>query len=312
MREQCNRCQADKPPEEQLWSCALCQNANADSASVCVMCEYPRDPDDLENLKQELGGSPDAYQPPQRSAGPPVAGANGNWACPGCNNVNFAVREACNRCQAPKPYEGAPSGGGGKGPRLVQLVTGGGKGSHGGPAAGVDGNWACPQCQNVNFAVRDACNRCQAPKATARAGQANWGVVVQPPPQGQWAAARPVAPMESAWGPPLLVNGNWQCPDCQNINFAVRSACNRCQAPRQVQAMPSYQPPQKGQGKGGPVAGVDGNWACPKCNNVNFAMREACNRCQEEKPAVPISDEELFAQLSQPADDPSAKRPRLY
>jgi hypothetical protein len=40
---------------------------------------------------------------------------------------------------------------------------------------------------------------------------------------------------------------------------------------------PAYQQPQamKGGGKSGagPVAGVDGNWACQTCQNVNFAVR---------------------------------------
>lgn len=47
---------------------------------------------------------------------------DGDWACPGCNNVNFARRDKCNRCGMGKPsggdtlhgggYSSAPSGGG--------------------------------------------------------------------------------------------------------------------------------------------------------------------------------------------------------
>ena len=28
---------------------------------------------------------------------------NNDWTCPQCNNSNFAFRDACNRCQAPRP-----------------------------------------------------------------------------------------------------------------------------------------------------------------------------------------------------------------
>jgi len=48
---------------------------------------------------------------------------------------------------------------------------------------------------------------------------------------------------------------------------------------------------------GRPVAGVDGNWACPECQNVNFAQRDACNRCQVPKP--PDDGADLTAALSQ-------------
>ena len=31
-------------------------------------------------------------------------------------------------------------------------------------ATGVDGNWRCPSCSNINFGSRDNCNRCRFPK----------------------------------------------------------------------------------------------------------------------------------------------------
>lgn len=97
----------------------------------------------------------------------------------------------------------------------------------------------------------------------------------------------------SPGGPPIAgVDGNWKCNMCGNVNFAIREACNRCQAPRSAAEAPTFGAPAfggctgggKGKGKGPPVAGVDGNWACPGCGNVNFAMREFCNRCQAPKP----------------------------
>ena len=43
-------------------------------------------------------------------------GAN-DWTCPECNNSNFAFRNACNRCQAPRP------GGGGGGNAAAETTT---------------------------------------------------------------------------------------------------------------------------------------------------------------------------------------------
>lgn len=324
------------------WACPHCQNVNFAVRDACNRCQAPK-PGAFDAPKR---AAPPAWAPPQQAPGGkggPVAGVDGNWVCIHCQNVNFAVRHACNRCQAPKPVQVAPhkgkggsyshdtlmwtgggppvtaTGAGFKGGRVVmpppmasyhqppayqqpQAMKGGGK-SGAGPVAGVDGNWQCQSCQNVNFAVRSVCNRCQAPKAPS------------PPPAGKGGA--PVAG----------VDGNWECPQCRNVNFAVRSVCNRCQAPQPwtevyqpYQPAPqAYQPPHKGGKKGGntggaPVAGVDGNWACLRCNNVNFAVREACNRCQEPKPpSGDISDADLIAQLSQPAnEEPAAKRSRLY
>ncbi len=38
-----------------------------------------------------------------------------------------------------------------------------------------DGDWTCPKCQNHNFAWRDNCNRCEAPKAAGGGGDRRGG-----------------------------------------------------------------------------------------------------------------------------------------
>merc|ERR1712070_299748 len=82
--------------------------------------------------------SPDFSEmpPAKRPGGAPVAGEDGNWQCPQCGNVNYAIRDACNRCKAPKP-EGV-EGVAGSMVRSTRIA------SSKAPIAGVDGNWQCP------------------------------------------------------------------------------------------------------------------------------------------------------------------------
>jgi len=201
----------------------------------------------------------------------PVAGVDGNWQCTACGNVNFANRDACNRCNSPKPA----AAGNGWGPGGWGAAGGKSKGGKGGvPVAGVDGNWACSQCGNVNFAVREACNRCGAPKYQSA-----------PPPQS--------GPPRRGGAPVAGVEGAWACTACGNVNFAARTQCNRCAAPRPEEA-PMFAAAPGGHNlgmspagrthAGAPIAGVDGNWECLACGNINFGHRETCNRCSAPRP----------------------------
>lgn len=128
------------------------------------------------------------------------------------------------------------------------------------PVAGLDGNWSCEACGNVNFQFRDTCNRCATPK-----------------PYVQPAGQKPIAG----------INGNWECEACGNVNFPHRDRCNRCSTPKQPaigMAPAAMAPTAAPQSKGPPQAGVDGNWTCSACGNVNFAKRDRCNRCSAPKP----------------------------
>jgi len=143
----------------------------------------------------------------------------GDWICPGCENHNFASRQACNKCQAPRSdggYGAAPSKGGGKGksfsPYAPPAANYGGAPAQ--PAGGKElkeGDWMCPGCGNHNFASRVNCNRC---------GEIKQG----------------------------MKNGDWICRSCKNHNFASRTACNKCQVPRPHDAESAVA--GKGGGKG--------------------------------------------------------------
>lgn len=128
-----------------------------------------------------------------RSPGRGGGQKDGDWACPGCNNNNFARRTECNRCGAPKPGGGGGRGGGSGGYERRDNYRGGdrrdsrrddrrggdrrddrrggsdrrsGFGGGGGRGGGNvrDGDWPCSQCSANNFANRTECFKCKAPK----------------------------------------------------------------------------------------------------------------------------------------------------
>lgn len=363
VRGACNRCQTPKPPEvlasrtpsgapipgvDGNWACPECGNVNFGIREACNRCQVPRSqalvavspraagagawaratPNtefDAEFDELVQGLPPSAFAPPSASprGGAPVAGHDGNWACPACQNVNFAYRDACNRCQGGKPQVragGAPQRVAALMPREIPMripmemrqlspappasgrvvtsfcfeaswasgVGAGGRTNTGAPIAGLEGNWACPSCQNVNFPQRDACNRCQTPKPDGEFDELEQQFAAE---VAQLAAPRGGGARGGGGAPVAGVEGNWACPSCSNVNFAVRTACNRCQTPRAHAAPAGH----GGRGAvvmvdasgrtqtGKPIAGVSGNWECTNCKNVNFPVRETCNRCQAPK-----------------------------
>ena len=153
----------------------------------------------------------------------------GDWDCPKCQNNNFAFRTECNRCGE------ARGAGGGRGPRQDDR-RGGSQGyqsrdRQGGRFERNDrgqgnrngGDWDCPKCRNNNFAFRTECNSCGLPKSGSndrRGGNDRYG--------GNDRRGGNDRGRETK----VYTDNDWDCPKCQNSNFAFRQECNRCQAPR--------------------------------------------------------------------------------
>ncbi|KAK2178581.1 hypothetical protein NP493_538g01031 [Ridgeia piscesae] len=82
-----------------------------------------------------------------------------------------------------------------------------------------DGDWICcdPNCGNVNFSRRIKCNKCGKDKATGtefRKGGQEIGQSMAEKSRGLFSA------------------DDWQCKTCGNVNWARRSTCNMCNAPK--------------------------------------------------------------------------------
>uniref|UniRef100_A0A0D9WYZ3 RanBP2-type domain-containing protein n=1 Tax=Leersia perrieri TaxID=77586 RepID=A0A0D9WYZ3_9ORYZ len=107
--------------------------------------------------------------------------------------------------------------------------------------------------------------------------------------------------------------GDWSCPQCGNVNFSFRNVCNRgaCgmgygPGPElgrysygfRGSPMPVSSPWSGGalvetndstasrKRRGGPDGLSEGDWKCPKCDNVNFSFRNNCNmkKCGAPRP----------------------------
>ncbi|XP_047334582.1 RNA-binding protein involved in heterochromatin assembly dri1-like [Impatiens glandulifera] len=192
-------------------------------------------------------------------------GREGDWACAGCGNRNYAFRSLCNRCKQPR--------------LLVDTRT---------PADSKwlprVGDWICSGCTNNNYASRDKCKKCGQPKeiaameaAIAMAGGAS--LLTQPSyfvrtPQGGLLDQRLLAngglmnhllPLSSNWPTNVLPfnNNNWGLGG-RNFTGLLPPFANQ-----------SNLVVQKGW--------RNGDWICI-CGFHNYSSRAQCKKCNAVMP----------------------------
>jgi len=181
-------------------------------------------------------------------------GQGENWTCKECGNENWPLRTTCNK-----------------------------------RGCGAAGPWTCPSCGNMNFQGRMVCNKrtCGKPRPVHLGGDQQMGIVVQSASGMQHGIgmqggkgmqggmrmkggvamqagfqAMPVhLKMGSTPVPGTLGNtpaghpaDSWVCKQCNNVNWPLRSVCNKKEC------------------------GALGPWTCPSCGNKNFQGRDVCNK----------------------------------
>ncbi|XP_042506627.1 ranBP2-type zinc finger protein At1g67325-like isoform X2 [Macadamia integrifolia] len=186
-----------------------------------------------------------------------------------------------------------------------------------------DGDWTCPQCGNVNFSFRTVCNRgkCGAarPPSTPRMGSAPvpspfnnappyyLGGVGAPPPMplgmpssyglpfslsgmrydyGAHGSATGPYGLMSAY-PPGPLGGVAYGPGSalDGYGFGYRGSPLPMPGSWSGGGLPDNSASRKR--RGGPDGLSEGDWVCPKCDNVNFAFRTTCNmkKCGAPRPS---------------------------
>lgn len=80
--------------------------------------------------------------------------------------------------------------------------------------------------------------------------------------------------------------GDWSCAKCNDLQFASRTHCRKCNEPKPpavaavlASAVPA--PPLR-----------PGDWLCKVCNDVQFGSRNTCRKCNASKPVADDAPED--------------------
>ncbi|XP_077235335.1 ranBP2-type zinc finger protein At1g67325-like isoform X2 [Tasmannia lanceolata] len=188
-----------------------------------------------------------------------------------------------------------------------------------------DGDWTCPLCANVNFGFRTVCNRgtCGAtrPSTTQKMGSAPLPATFDHAPPFYFGGVGAPSPlpigMYSGYGPSLSLSGlryDYGAPTSaagpygllhayvspgplggmgygppghamDRYGFGFPGSPLPVPGPWTEGGLPDNNAPRKR--RGGPDGLSEGDWICPKCDNVNFSFRTTCNmKCGTARPTT--------------------------
>jgi inhibitor of KinA sporulation pathway (predicted exonuclease)/predicted RNA-binding Zn-ribbon protein involved in translation (DUF1610 family) len=173
----------------------------------------------------------------------------GDWVCSRCGDHQFARNVNCRRCRAPK--------GSGSGANPPPPPPGGGSAMMGDGGSRVikEGDWICPQCNDHQFARNLSCRRCRAPRpANIGMGGGGMGGGHHTPPllSSHPPSFAPPLPSQGSFSAPRQMReGDWNCPQCGDHQFARNTHCRKCQAPRphdRYEPQPRYEPLEPSRG----------------------------------------------------------------
>eukprot|EP00760_Papus_ankaliazontas_P035835 PhM_4_TR8043/c0_g1_i1/m.106619 len=224
------------------WTCAVCHTENSGDRFQCFRCEVQKTwTTVLTTSTNSVGGHDETH----RNTSPSSDGGL-RWLCR-CGAVNKGV-VFCAKCNA--SIENAAL-------RNIQPTA---------PLKHMD--WVCSRCDELNYAHRDQCRKCTAPKADARAMVVDGMVDVHP------------APTPSSTSSAARGSNDWTC-SCGYRNFASRSSCGVC-----GQARAGSSPSDAAESTAAPRPKLlrEGDWSCQKCASVNFSFRTVCFSCAAPKP----------------------------
>merc|ERR1712110_674263 len=92
--------------------------------------------------------------------------------------------------------------------------------------------------------------------------------------------------VKSSSGETTVKEGDWYCPNCGDLVFSFRNACNKCGCPGGKGGKSGGKSYGKAKSAGGggkaPTTKV-GDWNCPNCGDLVFSYRVQCKQCGTAK-----------------------------
>ncbi|KEG11638.1 hypothetical protein DQ04_02411030 [Trypanosoma grayi] len=203
------------------------------------------------------------FKKPKRSLplGTPIGPPGFDWMCrePECGTINPGDEECCSKCGthiAPAEWECCHCG------AMNHLSRAKCFNCH----ITIPVSWVCSSCRTATSIYDRACRQCNEAR-----------------PQTEPKDARDVCTTRNSFARgggggrrQRMQRQDWHCVECQGLNFASRTACYQCGAPRGNSDVPQA----TGSEEPAPELSVShNNWFCRYCQASNFRTRTTCWQC---------------------------------